>query len=423
MALVAVPLDRPETKGYALLHMTKIGEKAMLAVALVGFSSRLVALNSVKLGDKYYPNVEGTITAIYPRGTTDILTVARDGSCQFVNLFDLAVAEQPSSSGKSSFGCFAAATDGEETAAVYDGTVISFRGLDKSIIRRALAERVYGARPVISHVNGVSVIRFARDGRSVAFTDGTSGLLVSPAPEWGPRVIDKWEGHKIKDLRFTSDGGNLIALAENGELAVWDWQAERVTETALPPAFRARAMATASAAPLLALASPLNDVKIFSTEDWRLLRTIKTPKPISVLEFDADGQNLAIGDLASLAIFDPRSGRRLGYSPAPFRTTVAAAFLPGQGAAVVGSDRGNLLRFKIPEDLTPTPPTPFEAEVTRSSEYPTVAPPAADASAMPLPGEILGGRQPAPSVSAPTPVARPAALPNAPGIPPANSKR
>jgi len=400
--------------------MTRLAFVGALASLLAAPPARAVGI--VRVGGRPYATVGVEVLGFEPLASDAQLLVRGASSCFFAALADVEAPPVDKGPDLGGMPCEAAAADGDDqvvASAARELKALTFAAGENGLQRQTRARTLIGGGGGLASGPGqapaptfeASVMRFAPDGKALAFGDDSGRVTFAAYPDAasGARELDRLPA-PIRDLRFAAGGELLVALDRSGRLGVWDWLTERPAQTPEALERGTRAIATAARAPVFARWAAGRGIEAYSTKDWKRTRALPRPdRDLSVFELDADGRRLAYSEGSALAVLDLATGRTEGYVAHGLGRITAARFLRG-GRLVVGSSSGRLLSLRVPADLAksvsredveakqsesadagpalaPLPRIPPPSEATRAPSRRNAAPPPPPASKIaPPPG-------------------------------------
>lgn len=334
-----------------------------LAAAVLIFTVPRAAAEAHKATrDRPYPRVMGDVREILPMNDGAHVLVFAAMKCHYIPVDEI---EHPNPERDDSeeighgYPCTGMATNGDDEVLLNArGTFLISNpqesGTDLEVgykLRLTAAEQGVQHAGLENYFSNAKTVRFAADGKALAVGNAAGKIIIVSLPDGKYHELDHVQD-AVQALRFTNEGGVLLALDRAGRIGAWDWQSERESEIAIDLSRRTSAIATAAGSPVFARWVAGAGVEAYSTDDWKRKASIKLGDVgIAAFELDPSGRWLAFASQGSSAVVDLKTGKVAGYIPFEPLMISALSFLPDGRRLIVGTKDGRLLSYRIPGDL------------------------------------------------------------------------
>ncbi|MCB9437456.1 MAG: WD40 repeat domain-containing protein [Anaerolineales bacterium] len=180
---------------------------------------------------------------------------------------------------------------------------------------------------------------------------GTKGriYLFDLVPLTSKGYIDAHPIITVEQMAFTPNGQQLISLADGGAMRVWDVATQTMVHEFTKVDFPPERFAISPDGKRLAVAYP-NSVRLWSLEDYTLVRTIATPEDAatSTLEFNADGTILIMqGGNQNISLWNALSGQRIVELPEQSRDIAGIELSSDERLLLNGAHGADLYLWNI----------------------------------------------------------------------------
>lgn len=153
----------------------------------------------------------------------------------------------------------------------------------------------------------------------------------------------------VKQVAFTSDGQQLVSLADGGAIRVWEVATKTMLHEFAKVDFAAERFTLSPDGKQIAVAYP-NSVRVWSLEDYTLVRTIATPEnaATSFLAYNTDGTTLIMqGGRQNISLWNALSGQRIVELPEQGRDIAGIELSSDERLLLNGSQGVNLYLWNI----------------------------------------------------------------------------
>lgn len=196
----------------------------------------------------------------------------------------------------------------------------------------------------------ISAVDQSDDLRQLA-VGGAKGriYLFDLVPLTSQGYIDAHPIITVEQVVFTPNGQQLVSLADGGAIRVWDVATKTLLHEFTKVDFAAERFAISPDGKQIAVAY-LNSVRLWSLEDYSLVRTIATPEgaATSYLEYNANGTMLIMqGGMQNISLWNALSGQRIVELPEQGRDIAGIELSSDERLLLNGSEGVSLYLWNI----------------------------------------------------------------------------